>query len=53
MELYGGPAYYIHAGLGSKTLANIFSFSLVVALGFVFNVCKVYDLSKGWPPVFR
>lgn len=52
-SFYGGPAYYIHAGLGSKTLANIFSFSLVVALGFVFNGVQSNTIAQGLATSFQ
>lgn len=44
---YGGPAYYIHAGLKSKTLAVIFSLSLITALGFVFNAVQSNTIAQG------
>jgi alanine or glycine:cation symporter, AGCS family len=44
---YGGPAYYIHAGLKSKVLAIIFSVSLVIAMGFVFNSVQSNTIAQG------
>lgn len=44
---YGGPAYYIHAGLKSKWLAIVFSLSLITALGFVFNAVQSNTIAEG------
>lgn len=44
---YGGPAYYIHAGLRSKWLAIVFSISLIVAMGFVFNGVQSNTIAQG------
>jgi alanine or glycine:cation symporter, AGCS family len=44
---YGGPAYYIHAGLRSKTLAMVFSLSLIVAMGFIFNGVQSNTIAQG------
>jgi AGCS family alanine or glycine:cation symporter len=44
---FGGPAYYIHAGLKSKGLAIIFSLSLITALGFVFNAVQSNTIAQG------
>lgn len=44
---YGGPAYYIHAGLRSKWLAFVFSISLIVAMGFVFNGVQSNTIAQG------
>src|SRR5579871_1553878 len=44
---YGGPAYYIHAGLRSKPLAIAFSISLIVAMGFVFNSVQSNTIAQG------
>lgn len=44
---HGGPAYYIHAGLRSKPLAVLFSISLMVALGFVFNGVQSNTIAQG------
>lgn len=46
-SFHGGPAYYIHAGLKSKPLAMIFSLSLVIALGFVFNSVQSNTIAQG------
>lgn len=44
---FGGPAYYIHAGLRSKALAIAFSISLIVAMGFVFNGLQSNTVAQG------
>jgi AGCS family alanine or glycine:cation symporter len=44
---FGGPAYYIHAGLRSKTLAIVFSLSLIIAMGFVFNSVQSNTIAQG------
>lgn len=46
-SFFGGPAYYIHAGLKSKLLAMIFSLSLVIAIGFVFNSVQSNTIAQG------
>lgn len=46
-SFFGGPAYYIHAGLRLKPLAMVFSFSLVIALGFVFNGVQSNTIAQG------
>ncbi len=46
-SFYGGPAYYIHAGLKSKLVAAIFSIFLVIALGFVFNGVQSNTIAQG------
>lgn len=50
----GGPAYYIAAGLKSRWLALLFSLSLILAFGFVFNavqansIADAFHHSFGW-----
>src|SRR5699024_8336251 len=39
-EVKGGPAYYIHKGVGSKFLAGFFAVALIIALGFVGNMVQ-------------
>lgn len=57
-SFYGGPAYYIHAVLKSKALAVIFSISLVIALGIVFNgvqsntIAQGLEIGFGLPPIW-
>lgn len=43
---YGGPAYYIEAALGSRTLAIIFSVFLMLTYGFGFNMLASYNLQS-------
>lgn len=43
---YGGPSYYIEAGLKSRTLAVIFSIFLVVTYGIGFNMLASYNLQS-------
>ncbi len=44
---YGGPAYYIHAGLKSKLWATIFSIFIIIAMGFVFNGVQSNTIAQG------
>ncbi len=44
---YGGPAYYIHAGLKSKLIATIFSIFIIVAMGFVLNGVQSNTIAQG------
>ena len=43
---YGGPAYYIEAGLKSRVLAVIFSVLLIVTYGVGFNMLASYNLQS-------
>ena len=43
---YGGPAYYIEAGLKNRTLAVIFSVILIFTYGFGFNMLASYNLQS-------
>ncbi len=43
---YGGPAYYIEAGLRCRPLAVIFSVLLIVTYGFGFNMLASYNLQS-------
>ena len=43
---YGGPAYYIEQGLGSRTLAVVFSLCLILTYGFGFNMLASYNLQS-------
>ena len=43
---YGGPAYYIEKGLGSKPLAMIFSVVLIITYGIGFNMLASYNLQS-------
>ena len=44
---YGGPAYYIHKGLNNKKLAIIFSFLLIISMGFVLNAVQSNTITQG------
>lgn len=39
-EVKGGPAFYIHKGVGSKFLAAFFAIAIIIALGFVGNMVQ-------------
>jgi len=43
---YGGPAYYIEKGIGSKPLAIIFSVVLIITYGVGFNMLASYNLQS-------
>ncbi len=43
---YGGPAYYIEAGLKSRPLAILFSVFLILTYGFGFNMLASYNLQS-------
>ncbi|MBQ7901950.1 MAG: alanine:cation symporter family protein [Clostridia bacterium] len=43
---YGGPAYYIEAGLHSRPLAILFSIFLILTYGFGFNMLASYNLQS-------
>ena len=43
---YGGPSYYIEAGLKSRVLAIIFSLFLIVTYGIGFNMLASYNLQS-------
>ena len=51
-HITGGPAYYISAGLGSKSLAAIFSVLIIVALGFVGNMVQANSISTAFESAF-
>jgi len=50
----GGPAYYIQTGLRSRGFGVLFSLSLILAFGFVFNavqanaIADAFHTSFGW-----
>ncbi len=52
-HITGGPAYYISAGLGSKPLAMIFSFLIIIALGFVGNMVQANSISTAFESAFN
>ena len=43
---YGGPAYYIEKGIGSKPLAILFSVVLIITYGVGFNMLASYNLQS-------
>lgn len=43
---YGGPAYYIEEGLGSRPLAILFAILLIVTYGVGFNMLASYNLQS-------
>ncbi len=43
---YGGPAYYIEKGIGSKGLAVLFSVVLIITYGVGFNMLASYNLQS-------
>lgn len=45
-NFYGGPAYYIEAGLKSRPLAVIFSVCLILTYGVGFNMLCSYNLQS-------
>lgn len=45
---YGGPAYYIENGLGSRALAVVFSVFLIITYGFGFNMLASYNLQSSF-----
>ncbi len=47
---YGGPAYYIESGLGSRTLAIVFSILLIITYGLGFNMLASYNLQSSFAP---
>ncbi|MBO8414878.1 MAG: sodium:alanine symporter family protein [Proteobacteria bacterium] len=52
-HITGGPAYYISAGLGSKPLAMLFSFLIIIALGFVGNMVQANSISTAFESAFH
>ena len=49
----GGPAYYISKGLGSKTLATIFSVLIIIALGFIGNMVQANSITTSFQSAFN
>ncbi len=45
---YGGPAYYIEAGLRCRPLAILFSIFLILTYGFGFNMLASYNLQSSF-----
>ena len=51
-HITGGPAFYITHGLGSKSLATIFSILIIIALGFVGNMVQANSISTAFSSAF-
>ncbi len=49
----GGPAFYISKGLNSPVLAVIFSLSLILAFGLVFNAVQANSISGAVSAAFN
>lgn len=49
----GGPAFYISKGLGSKTLATIFSVLIIIALGFIGNMVQANSITTSFASAFN
>ena len=45
---YGGPAYYIEKGIGSRKLAIVFSVLLIITYGLGFNMLASYNLQSSF-----
>lgn len=45
---YGGPAYYIEKGIGSRALAIVFSVFLIITYGIGFNMLASYNLQSSF-----
>ena len=52
-HITGGPAYYISKGLGNKPLSIIFSFLIIIALGFVGNMVQANSISTAFESAFN
>jgi alanine or glycine:cation symporter, AGCS family len=48
----GGPAYYIHLGLGSRALGSVFAISLLLALGCGFNAVQSQSIAESLETAF-
>ena len=52
-HITGGPSYYITHGLGSKSLATIFSVLIIIALGFIGNMVQANSISTAFNSAFE
>ena len=52
-HITGGPAFYISKGLGSKSLATIFSITIIIALGFIGNMVQANSISTAFESAFK
>lgn len=48
----GGPAYYIHKGLGSRTWGVVFAVLLVFTFGFAFNMVQANTIANVFGSAF-
>lgn len=51
-KITGGPSYYISFGLGSKSMAAIFSVLIIVALGFIGNMVQANSIADAFNKAF-
>ena len=51
-RIIGGPAYYISYGLGSRSMAAIFSVLCIIALGFIGNMVQANYISTAFESSF-
>ena len=51
-NITGGPSYYISKGLGFKPLATLFSFLLIIALGFIGNMVQANSITTAFASAF-
>lgn len=51
-HITGGPAYYILKGLGSRSLANIFAVTIIIALGFIGTMVQANSISTAFYSAF-
>ncbi|MBQ9536742.1 MAG: sodium:alanine symporter family protein, partial [Desulfovibrionaceae bacterium] len=51
-HMWGGPAYYISQGLGSKWLAGFFGVAIIIALGFIGNMVQANSISSAFQEAF-
>ncbi len=52
-NIIGGPAYYISHGIGSKSLAVIFSVLIICALGFIGNMVQANSIATAFESSFN
>lgn len=48
----GGPAYYLRYGLGSRSLAAVFSVLIIFALGFIGNMVQANSIGVAFEKAF-
>lgn len=52
-NITGGPSYYIAKGLGLKPLATLFSFLIIIALGFIGNMVQANSITTAFQSAFN